>query len=600
MRLIKFKVNNFRAISGGLDCNEINFDGSNTIFIFGQNNVGKSTFLAAYDFVFSDKTPAPDDFYKREYANPIEFELELGVDDRDLAYIQEKQERKVASFRTYLSANSTIRIKRMFDCAMAADKPKPGKAKDSTWNPATNNWDESAFGSIGLIQVFQHLMPTPILIKAMPTEQEVENVVNEILASKARMKLGEDEFAELAAAQTKVKELQEKMYNPESIDTYKEEVNKHFQQLFPDTKIDIADSDKVKWTEDKFGKKFNVEFKKQNEDGTDDTATPSSYSSIGHGAVRSAIFSLLLMRDIAEELPREGGRKEYLILFEEPELFLYPRILKNLRELIYAVSDLDYPYQILCASHSPQMIDLSKRNSTLIRMVKTGTGTQLYQIKDEDLKEAKGAPNIEELKQAMYEVLRFNPHICESFYADEVLLVEGPTEEIVVRGILQKLNPQKDLFIVNCGTVNNIPFYQKVYRKFAIKSHIICDTDGEVVAGLDVHGNPIFNAGIQNTIYQQHLLNCANIPKIGGILRAHNTTFENAHQHVDVNPVFQYPSDYVESHGKPFNANRYWREVLEPNFDNELADSAPIISHIKEVVAFKWNKIGTAAPEDVA
>ncbi|MFZ8507365.1 hypothetical protein ACO1M3_14300, partial [Staphylococcus aureus] len=79
--------------------------------------------------------------------------------------------------------------------------------------------------------------------------------------------------------------------------------NKHFQQLFPDTKIEIQDLDKVKWTEDKFGKKFNIEFKKLNADGSNDSETPSSYNSIGHGAVRSAIFSLLLMRDIAEELP---------------------------------------------------------------------------------------------------------------------------------------------------------------------------------------------------------------------------------------------------------------------------------------------------------
>ncbi|WP_457831550.1 AAA family ATPase, partial [Staphylococcus aureus] len=57
MRLIKFKVNNFRAITGGLEKNEIDFSGSNTIFIFGQNNVGKSTFLAAYDFFYKDKTP---------------------------------------------------------------------------------------------------------------------------------------------------------------------------------------------------------------------------------------------------------------------------------------------------------------------------------------------------------------------------------------------------------------------------------------------------------------------------------------------------------------------------------------------------------------
>jgi putative ATP-dependent endonuclease of OLD family len=589
MRLIKFGVNNFRAICGGLENNQINFDGSNTIFIFGQNNVGKSTFLAAYDFIFNDKKPAIDDFHRKGESQPIEFELELGVDDFDLAYIQEKQPKKIDSFKSYLNGSTSIRIKRTISLTISSGKPKVENAKDLTWNPTKSVWDESAFGSIGLIQVFQALMPTPILIKAMPTELEIEGVVNEILASKAKAKLDEKELAELITAQGKVQELQEKMYNPVSIGKYKEEVNKHFQQLFPDTKIEIEDSDKVKWTEDKFGKKFNVEFKKQNEDGTPDDVTPSSYNSIGHGAVRSAIFSLLLMRDIAEELPRNANRKEYLILFEEPELFLYPRLLKSLRKLIYDVSELEFPYQVLCASHSPQMIDLSKRKSTLIRMVRNSEGTKLYQVKDEDLQEAKGTASMADLKQAMYEVLRFNPYICESFYADEVLLVEGPTEEIIIRGILQKLNPSKDLFIVNCGTVTNIPFYQKIYRKFAIRSHVICDTDEATIGSLDAFTNPTFTSGIQKSIYNEHNTNCTQTPRIGGLLRTHTTTFEVAHKDKDIHDLMKYPDSYVESHGKPFNANKYWREVIEPNFDKDFVDTAPIVAYIKEIIGFRWN-----------
>lgn len=589
MRLINFSVNNFRAITGGLENNKINFDGSNTIFIFGQNNVGKSTFLIAYDFFFNSKTPTLDDFYKRDAEKSMEFELELGVDEIDLDYIKEKQDKKVESFKKYLSTTSSIRIKRTFTYSNdSKGKQKIDKEKDETWNPVTEQWDNTSFGSIGLIQVFQALMPTPILIKAMPTEQEIESVVNEILASKAKAKLNEDEFAELNEAQQKVRDLQEKMYNPISIDEYENEVNKQFQQLFPDTKIEIEDSDKVKWTEDKFGKKFTVEFKKQNPDGTQDDQTPSSYNSIGHGAVRSAIFSLLLMRDIAEEIIRKPNRKEYLILFEEPELFLYPRILKNLRELIYSVSDLDFPYQVLCASHSPQMIDLSKRNSTLIRMVKQEGGTKLFQIRDEDLQEAKGSKTMEDLKQAMYEVLRFNPHICESFYADEVLLVEGPTEEIVVRGILQKMNASKDLFIVNCGSVTNISFYQKVYRKFAIRSHVIMDTDLAVETGLDEFSNPVFTDGIQGVIYNEHNTNCKNIPRIGGLLRFHKTTFEVAHKLDKVYSDLKYPDEYVQSHGKPYNANRYWQEVLDPNFESNHINTVPIVNYIKEILEFKW------------
>ena len=585
MRIIKFGVNNFRAISGGIEKNQINFEGSNTIFIFGQNNVGKSTFLAAYEFMFNDKTPTADDFYKRDRTKLMEFMLELGVDEVDLAYINEKQAKKVDSFNQYLDGELVIKIKRTF---ALGEKGKVEKVKDYTWNPANQVWDDSSFGSIGLIQVFQQLMPTPILIKAMPTEAEVESVVNEILASKAKQKLSSAEFIELNNAQATVKALQEKMYNPESINKYEEEVNKHFNELFPDTLIDISDSDKVKWTEDKFGKKFSVEFKKQKADGSVDDDTPSTYNSVGHGAVRSAIFSLLLMRDVAEELVRVENRKEYLILFEEPELFLYPKILKRLRELIYAVSDNDFPYQVLCASHSPQMIDLSKRNSTLIRMVGDDTGTQLFQIKDEDLIEAKGAASVDELKQAMYEVLRFNPYICESFYADEVLLVEGPTEEIIIRGLLQKLNPVKDLFIVNCGTVTNIPFYQKVYRKFSIKSHVICDTDDQKLTVTDEFGNPCFDKGIQGSIYSEHSANCINNPKIGGLLRVHVTTFEVAHQHESVHELMKYPTTYNISDGKPFNANKYWLEVLEPNLAHENINTVPIVSHLKEIIEFVW------------
>lgn len=588
MRIIKFGVNNFRAINGGIEQNQINFDGSNTIFIFGQNNVGKSTFLAAYEFIYKDRSPVIDDFHKRSVDHPIEFELELGVDETDLVYIQQNQEKKVRSFKAYLDADSVIKIRRKITLSGEGTKLKVDKAKDFTWNPTTTTWDETSFGTIGLIQVFQQLMPTPILIRAMPSEQEVENIVNEILASKAKNKLDASEFQELTEAQAKVKELQEKMYNPVAIDRYQEEVNRHFQQLFSDTKIEIGDSDKVKWTEDKFGKKFNVQFKKVDEDGNHDEQTPSSYSSIGHGAVRSAIFSLLLMRDIAEELPRIAQRKEYLILFEEPELFLYPRILKSLRELIYAVSDQDFPYQVLCASHSPQMIDLSKRNSTLIRMVNENNQTKLYQIKDEDLQKAKDAPSIDALKQAMYEVLRFNPYICESFYADEVLLVEGPTEEIVVRGILQKLNPSKDIFIVNCGSVTNIPFYQKVYRKFGIRHHVITDTDGVEVVGIDMFGNPIFSEGIQKTISEAHLDNCSFNLRIGGILRTHDTTFEVAHQQELVHESVRYSDAFVETHGKPFNANRYWLEILEPNFESDKINTAPIVAYIKEVLDFRW------------
>lgn len=52
MKISFFSVNNFRAISGGLDNNKIIFKDTNTLFIYGANNAGKSTFKGLFVFLF--------------------------------------------------------------------------------------------------------------------------------------------------------------------------------------------------------------------------------------------------------------------------------------------------------------------------------------------------------------------------------------------------------------------------------------------------------------------------------------------------------------------------------------------------------------------
>ncbi|MFV5049920.1 AAA family ATPase [Klebsiella quasipneumoniae] len=50
MKISFFGVDNFRTISGGIENNKIIFKDTNTLFIYGANNAGKSTFLKAYVF----------------------------------------------------------------------------------------------------------------------------------------------------------------------------------------------------------------------------------------------------------------------------------------------------------------------------------------------------------------------------------------------------------------------------------------------------------------------------------------------------------------------------------------------------------------------
>ncbi|WP_293938146.1 ATP-dependent nuclease [Sphingobacterium sp. UBA5996] len=579
MKIVSFGVNNFRGIAGGLEKNIIEFNNSNTIFLLGQNNVGKSSFLKAYEFYYKNATPLAEDIYRMDPENIIEFELVLQLDDYDFA--KDSINNKREGLKKWLSENNYLRIRRTIKPA-EGKKLSFEKAENFTWSYENGSWEKKNYGGIGLDTVFQAALPTPIFIKAMPTEAEGEAIINEILKQKASSKLEDKERQELKEAQAKIQELQDKLYNPDSIKTYKEEVNKYFQSLFPNTKIELSEKDKAKWTENSIGKSFSIHFE-HSTDGVKDNTIPTSYERIGHGAVRSAIFSLLLMKDIAEEFVRVEHRKDYIVLFEEPELFLHPKLMKQLRSLIYKVSESSTPYQILCASHSPQMIDITKEKSSLVRMVKNNEGTQLYQINDEFLKDSKDIKTKEQLKQEMNEVLRFNPFICESFYADEVILIEGPTEEIILRGYLNEIQSDKDIFVVNCGTVNNIPFFQKIFSRFNIKYHVICDSDKAKMQAIDEYGLVGFISGIQKTIYDQFRSDYQKVNYKCGLFQINEPTFEPAHRNDNIVEILRYSNLYQATDGKPYNANLYWKEILQPNLSKQEIDQVPIIRYLKNI-----------------
>ena len=581
MKISFFGVNNFRTISGGIDNNKIIFKDTNTLFIYGANNAGKSTFLKAYMFFYSNEKPIIDDFFKRDGNNSIEFELEVQLDELDKERIESKAPKQKESYKKYLS-NDYIRIKKVWrkDGAKIEDK-------NYTYDYSKGDngeYDEIGYATVGLHTVFQSCLPKPVFIKAMPTEEEAKKILNEILKMMAESTLKTSDLEELKSAQDKIKELQDKMYDPELIETYQSSVNGYFNKIFGDTAICFKDQkDRVVWTENKLGRDFEIEFMKKNSQGEFDDNIPSSYSSVGHGTIRTAIFTLLLMRDVAERFERRQGRKDYMVLFEEPELFLYPRMVKELRELIYQVSTEDLPYQVLCASHSSSMIDLSKPKSSIIRLVNNSAGTKSYQINDQFLKDAKGIATNDELKQEMYEVLRFNPYICESFYADEVILIEGPTEEIISRAFLQEVPSDKTIFVLNCGTVNNIPFYQKIFSRFNIKYHVIFDTDKAGIVRIDQFGNADFDSGIQKTISEQYRSDCTAMNGNIGLLRTHNITFEPAHQDASIPEFLRFVDSGDRS--KPFNANLYWKDVLKPNISHQDINKVPIIKYLNEIMA---------------
>lgn len=264
-----------------------------------------------------------------------------------------------------------------------------------------------------------------------------------------------------------------------------------------------------------------------------------SFLQNGHGVIRQALFNFItFLKDNTE-----GNKKEYLILFEEPELFLHPKITFRLRESLYNLAE-NSPYQILCATHSPMMIDVSKPHSSLIRTVKLeNEETRTYQIgreifaKDEDR------------KQRVQMINRFNPHICEAFYADKVLLVEGDTETIVYRDLLKKFYPKEEVYVLNTGSKNNIPFFQEILTNFRIKHYIIHDMDNEFNANGNRNSAWSLNASIWG------LVQTANSTEQGLARRyVHNANFENAHKY-----------KLLSGKDKPLEAYKFAQQINREN-----------------------------------
>ena len=119
---------------------------------------------------------------------------------------------------------------------------------------------------------------------------------------------------------------------------------------------------------------------------------------------------------------------------------------------------------------------------------------------------------------------RFNPHICDAFYADKVILVEGDTETIVYRDLLKRFYPNEEIFVLNTGSKNNIPFFQEILTAFRIKHCVIHDVDTYKSSNGNINPAWTLNLKIWELIEEANRIE-NNLAR----RYVHNANFENAH-----------------------------------------------------------------------
>ena len=141
---------------------------------------------------------------------------------------------------------------------------------------------------------------------------------------------------------------------------------------------------------------------------------------VGHGAQRS--IQMALVRYLAEM--RAGGEGQHairtLLLIDEPELYLHPQAIEQVRLALKTLSR--QSYQVIFATHSPLMIDKEDIGNTLIICKTNEEGTfARKRITDAVAETISDAPS---QARILFEL----GNSSKILFSDHVLVAEGPTE----------------------------------------------------------------------------------------------------------------------------------------------------------------------------
>lgn len=206
--------------------------------------------------------------------------------------------------------------------------------------------------------------------------------------------------------------------------------------------------------------------------------TPVEYQ--GTGLIRSAIFALLKYRQ--EWLSRREEPTEtssLIICFEEPEIYLHPNAANMMRDTIYDISG--EGTQIVCSTHSPYMIDLSRKPRQILNSFQKNNGVpsinpfnvsaSFNELQGDDQKYVKM-------------LLKMDDYISRVFFAKKVIIIEGDTEDIVLRETIKRLPPeitkniQSEVQIVKARGKGAIIPLVKYLNYLDIDIFVIHDRDG--------------------------------------------------------------------------------------------------------------------------
>ncbi len=518
MKLKKLSINNLRGLT------KINFDVENFTTLIGKNNCGKSSILRAIELVCSGETPELEEFHLRG-CDKIEIDATFGDlqewerntsgisshiynNELRLLYATELAEseegKKKPTKVVYRSYKVDEQIEGWSDVLKDADERIQNIAKDelglngTSYKQAGNKeqvkqlirerfpemvtvgdakWSDEGFS---INAALQQALPKIILIPAVKDATDDQKFsktgksgFNELMRNLVLPQIkGGEQYKELLRAADALVALIKSDEGAPEIAAVNRKLSERLTRLI-DAKAMIRLENPEMETFISSGVGIRIY------DGEHDTPIALQ----GHGLQRTLIFSLLELAVESGFAPDATDKRTTMVLYEEPELYLHPQMLRKLKAILAGIADNDC-WQIVCSTHSPVFINIADKPKSLIILNRNDSkriqAKQLIKDPFEDSEEGRIERN------ALRAALDFHPTVCEVFFAEHSVLVEGDTEMALFKHCPELLeycgiseDHSLECSIVSCGGKWTIPAIARLMKAFHIPFKVVHDRDAK-------------------------------------------------------------------------------------------------------------------------
>lgn len=431
---MKFKsvtIKNFRNFE------DISIELTNKNVLFGMNDVGKTNFLYALRFVFDKDIRKQNfndtDYFKKKVEFPIEITIEIDISD-----IENTDSQKLrAKLKGALLSNQNtvyIKVKASYDEKEMVGIPVMywgGELEDLEEMRVRGTYYEIDYVfNVTYIDAYVDLYTlfkknaNKLLVNDKEEDKDILENINSICTS-----------------------LNDEISNLSGIKAFEEKIEPKYKKYRHDNiSISVKSEIAVKGLYSNI-----VPYIKQDDD-------ESLYPTSGEGRKKLLVYSIfdLLSQD-------EEDKKINIFLIEEPENHLHRSMQIALSHTLFV----DDKYQYLfMTTHSPHVLsEMDKVN--LIRLYNenktVSSSSALYVV-----------PNKFKSQRKM-----LNRGLVEAIFADKVLLVEGPSENVLFGKILSVINPFYEadgIYILPVGGFGFRPYFDML-KALRIKTIIKTDND---------------------------------------------------------------------------------------------------------------------------